>query len=276
MKKISLLFALLLLIGCSSDDETSNEIETPTNYFPLVVDNEWNFSNTTEEETETSSNNETLNVEAEIPIENTTKFQLSSTTDEANFSITSILSSGLVYKENGKMFLTGNLNFNLEEGDNLPDFEIDFEDLVVYDETAFPGSILYNLDEGITLPEFNNITLSATVQIQSTSLGSMESLEVSGITYDNVISSSIIVKIGVTATAIVPPLPIPITVGILDNQEVVVSTNYFANQVGLIKSETSINVEFNDFGELFPIDLDDVIIQVNQELSNYNVQLESE
>lgn len=288
MKKITFILGLLLIMGCSSDDDASTEtetpnpnpdptpIETPSNYFPLVMGNEWNYANTTEDETGTSATNETLNVEDETLVNNTPKYQLISTADNANFSITSILSSGLVYKENGRLLLTGNFNFDLEEEGNLPDFGIDFEDLVLYDENAISGSVLFNLDEGITLPEFNNITISATVQIQSKSLGTLETLEVNGVTYEDVLSSSVIVKIGVTASAIVPPLPIPITVGILDNQEVVVSTNYFANQIGLIKSETTINVEFNDLGALFPIDLDDVFTQVNQELTSYSIQLEEE
>lgn len=288
MKKITFILGLLLIVGCSSDDNASSENETPNpnpeptpietiaNYFPLVVDNEWNLSNTTENQSGTSSSNETLNVNEETLLENIPKFQLTSTSDETNFSFTSILSSGLVYKENAKMFLTGNLNFDLEEEGNLPDFGIDFEDLVVYDENAVPGSILFDLDEEITLPEFNNITISATIQIQSKSLGSIETLEVNGVTYENVINSSIIVKIGVSASAIIPPLPIPITIGILDNQEVVVITNFFANQVGLIKSDTTLNVEFNDLGELFPIDLEDIFVHVNQELASYNVQIETE
>lgn len=276
MKKITYLLSLLVLTSCSSDDDAPTEIQTQSNYFPLVVGNQWNYSNTSEDYNGTSDSNETLNVEDEILVNNIEKYQLISTVEEANVSITSILSTGLVYKQNGKMFLSGNFNFSLEEESNLPDLGIDFEDLVIYDENATQGSILFDLDEGITLPEFNNITISATIQIQSKSLGNLELLEVNGVTFEDVISSSITVKIGVTASAIVPPLPIPITVAIFDNQEVIASTNYFANQVGLIKSETTLNIEFNDLGTFFPLELDNIFTQFSQEITNYEVQLETE
>ncbi len=285
MKKIYLLLLFIGFISCSSDDDTlSNDNQNPnpnpepieeiTNYFPLVEGNEWNYANVTTSEAESSNTSETLSVENENETEGIIKYELASTSEGDNFSMTRILSSGSLYKNNGKLLLTGNLNFDLGEEGDFPGVDVDFEDLVIYDENAVSGSLIYNVEENFTLPEFNNITLAIIVQIQSKSLGTQPQLEIDGITYEDILSSSIVFKLAVTATVVLPQFPLPLTINIVDNQEVLSSVNHFANQIGLVKSDTRIALEFNDLGGLFPLELEDILVEVEQKLQSYQVELE--
>lgn len=280
MKKYLLLLLSIVFIACSSDDDSSSngnggQEPNPKNYFPLVEGNEWDYANMVSSSED--GNNETtekLSVEEEQQTESGSRFRLSSTSDDINFSITGILSNGIIYKENSKLLLTGGFDLDLEDVEAFPDFGIDFEDLVIFDAEANLGSIIFNDERNLTLPEFNNITLSIDVQIQATSLGSMDSMEVDGTTYEDVISSSFVVSIEGTASVVVPPIPFPITLNIIEKQDFVSSVNFFANEVGLIQSQTDINLEFADFGDQLPIELPDISASILQQLTTYNVTLE--
>lgn len=280
MKKYLLLLLSIGFFACSSDDDSSsngNGGQEPNqkNYFPLVEGNEWDYANMVSSSED--GNNETtekLSVEEELQTESGSRFRLSSTSDDANFSITGILSNGIIYKENSKLLLTGGFDLDLEDIEAFPDFGIDFEDLVIFDADANLGSIIFNDERDVTLPEFNNITLSIDIQIQSTSLGSMDSMEVDGTTYEDVISSSFVVTIEGTASVVVPPIPFPISLNIIEKQDFVSSVNFFANEVGLIQSETDINLEFADFGDQLPVELPDISASILQQLTTFNVTLE--
>lgn len=279
MKKYLLLLLSIVFIACSSDDDSSlngNGGQEPNlkNYFPLVEGNEWDYANMASS-TEDGNNETTekLSVEEEQQTESGSRFRLSSTSDDINFSITGILSNGIIYKENSKLLLTGGFDLDLEDVEAFPDFGIDFEDLVIFDAEANLGSIIFNDERNLTLPEFNNITLSIDIQIQTTSLGSMDSMELDGTTYEDVISSSFVVTIEGTAS-VIGPLPIPITLNIIEKQDFVSSVNFFANEVGLIQSETDINLEFADFGDLLPIELPEISASILQQLTTFSVALE--
>lgn len=263
--------------GTNSATETKTDYITvisPKNYFPLVIDNEWEYENRRVANDEVVESLETLNVASEQDTENGTAFFLNSTSDEAAVSFTSILSNGEVYKNENQLLLTGNVDIGIDQ-DELPDFDINFEDLVVYDSEAAEGSVMYSEDQEVELPEVNNITLNLNLNIESVSLGEFDSIEVDGTTYNDVIGSQFIVSMGVEATAVIPPLPVPITIEVLEFQEVVNATNYFANEVGLVQSETNLSVVFSDELNQIPnFDIEDIMVLIEQKILDYQVSLE--
>lgn len=274
---IILLCTVLLFINCSSDDDSgsgSTDDENPKNYFPLVVENEWQYENTQTVNDETQESAETLSVVNQEETNNGPVFNLNSTGDEAAISFTSILSNGQLYKNENQLLLTGNVGIDVDQAE-LPDFDIDFEDLVVYDSEVVEGSILFSENQSIELPEFNDITISLSISIESVSLGSFDNIEVNGMTFDDVIGSQFVVSMGIDATTSVPPLPFPITIEVLEFQEVVNSTNYFANEVGLVQSETNLSVVFSDQLNQIPnFDLEDILVLIEQKILDYQVSLE--
>lgn len=275
----------LLFINCSSDDDAGEIIEDPINedpisqdpepnYFPLVLDNEWQYENKQTADDETQESSETLSVEDENESDNGATFQLNSTSEDLAVSFTSILSNGVLSKNENQLLLTGDFDIDLDQQE-LPDFDIDFEGLVVYDADALNGSVLFTDDRNIDLPEFNNISLSLDLSIQSISLGSQESIDVNGVTYEDVIGSEFIVSLGVSATTTIPPLPFPITIEVIQFQEVVKSTNYFADQVGLVQSETNLSIAFSDeLNQIPDFNLENILVLIEQELVDFQVTVE--
>ena len=269
-----LILSSLLFWNCSSDDENSGTNPQNQNYFPLVVENQWNYENTqtTDEASQTSA--ETLSVESESNTENGSTYNLESTSTQAGVSFTSILSNGDVFKNDGKLLLSGNVDLDIDQVE-IPNFDINFEDLVVYDTQAVEGSILFTDDQVLNLPEFNDISLTLSLSIESKSLGEFQNFDANGELYENVIGSEFIVSIGVDATTTVAPFPFPITIAVIEFQEVVNSTNYFANEVGLIQSETNLNISFSEELSQVPnFNLEDISSQIQQALIDYQVSLE--
>lgn len=270
------LFGILLFWNCSSDDDSSYSNETSDkNYFPLVINNEWQYENKQTSEGETEEASETLNVEDEQQDANGARFNLNSTADNGGLSFTSILANGEVFKNEQQLLLTGNFDIGLDQAE-IPDFDIDFEGLVVFDADAINGSVLFAEDRNFDLPEFNNIALSVSLSIESVSLGSLDEIEVNNQVYEDVIASQFVISLGVEATVTVPPLPFPLTVDVIEFQEILIATNYFANEVGLVQSETDLSIEFSDALNQIPdFNLDDIEVLIEQDLIDYQVSLEN-
>jgi hypothetical protein len=98
---------------------------------------------------------------------------------------------------------------------------------------------------------------------------------VSGSTYQDIIGSEFTVSLGVEATTTIPGVPFPLTIDVIEFQEVVKSTNYFANEIGLVESETELNVVFSDALNQIPnFDLENIMALVEQNLATFQVTLE--
>ncbi|WP_188458156.1 hypothetical protein [Psychroflexus planctonicus] len=269
-----LLLSLILFWNCSSDDDNPSQDNSPKNYFPLVVENQWQYNNKQTANNETQDTQETLSVANEEQTENGNVFLLDSDNNQTGVSFTSILSNGQVYKNEDQLLLTGSVDLGLDQTE-IPDFDIDFENVVIYNNNAIDGDLMFSEDQNTTLPEFNNITLNLSLSIESVSLGNIEEIDVNGEIYEDVIGSQFIVSIGVDATTTVPPLPFPITVQVIEFQEVINSTNYFANEVGLVQSETNLNVNFSDeLNQIPDFNLEDIMVLIEQELATFQVTLE--
>ncbi len=265
----------ILFVNCSSSDDDSNS-SSNQNYFPLVINNEWDYENTRTISGNEEVFDETIVVENSLTNQENTSFTLNSTAEQGDVSFTSVLSNGELYKTNNKLFLTGSVNLGLDQVE-IPGFDIDFQDLVVYDAQAVENTILFTENQDLDLPEFNNINLSLNINIESKSLGSFQNFDANNEIYDEVIGSEFTVKMGIDATTTVAGFPLPITIPVLEFQEVVNSTNYFANEIGLVQSETNLNVDFSDEISQIPnLNLQDISSLIQQSLIAYQVSLEEE
>ena len=265
----------ILFVNCSSSDDDSNS-SSNQNYFPLVINNEWDYENTRTISGNEEVFDETIVVENSLTNQENTSFTLNSTAEQGDVSFTSVLSNGELYKSNNKLFLTGSVNLGLDQVE-IPGFDIDFQDLVVYDTQAVENTILFTEDQNLDLPEFNNINLSLNINIESKSLGSFQNFDANNEIYNEVIGSEFTVKMGIDATTTVAGFPLPITIPVLEFQEVVNSTNYFANEIGLVQSETTLNVDFSDEISQIPnLNLQDISSLIQQSLIAYQISLEEE
>ena len=64
----------------------------------------------------------------------------------------------------------------------------------------------------------------------------------------------LVANLKVSTVYVLPVVNTPLTVNILDSQDVIVSTQYYAEGVGMVYSKTDMNFQVNDFSQ-FGIDL---------------------
>lgn len=253
-------------VSCSDDDSSINENEIQ-NYFNLAVNNSWTYQNTYSSQNQsTEEGSETLVVD-ELVTENGKDFyKLKSTNIEIPGLATSFLTSGQLHasEDQSSLSYSGDLNLSLLE--NLPEINLDIQGLKLYDQRLSAGTNLYLKEESIS-QSINDIPLTISVEVYSNYLGNVGSKTINGETYNDVISSEIIVKAKVTSSLAFA------TVTVLEQQDFFTSTLYFAPQIGLINSDTTIEATFEDLSS-FGLPLEDILIISNQDLTDFSLQAE--
>ncbi len=255
---------LLIIASCSSDDDMG-DAQANKNYFPLVVDNAWSYSNQTTTADGSSSSSETMNIASEEMLSDTLFFQAETDNTSATLTTTSILSGGQLFKEEGKLMLKGQFDElvnGLPAGISLP---IEANIIPIYSKNAGANAELF-AESGSFTETVNDLNLSVEFTLSSQNLSMGNSLEVDGTTYQDVLSASVTLNMQITAT----PSDIPLTITVLDQQDVLSATHYFANEEGMVKSEITTSFDFEDIPE---IDLPDVNSSTVQKLESSNVIL---
>ena len=136
MKKITLLFVLIIIVSCSTnDDKQEDPVVEVYNYFPLTLSSYWNYNNENEEgiakDSLYTSSNEVLNGL------NYTKFIAS---EPISGFMTSMMSQNLMRTTESKLFVNGEFGTPLIE--SFPDISIPLTDLIIYDKEAENGTLL--------------------------------------------------------------------------------------------------------------------------------------
>lgn len=268
------LLSLFLMMSCSSDDDSNNQNnDDPTpepvvkNYFPSAEGNTWSYENKTTSNANEQTANEVVNVQENNTEGDTEFFSLNSTLDNPLApSVTNVLSNGELFKTDQILFLNGDIDLGFDAG--LGDFALDLSQVVIFDANANPNQLLFS-DSNSFSQDFNGINLSVDYEIISESGEQFDTLEVNGIVYEDVISARLAVNLEVTAGQSI------FTVAIIEDQEVINATHYFANEVGLIKSEVEVNIEFEDLSDL-PVEIPEIPntnTLVEQGLIDFDVEL---
>ncbi|MCH8534242.1 MAG: hypothetical protein LAT51_04155 [Flavobacteriaceae bacterium] len=273
MKKniLSLLFLSFMIISCSSDDDNhngGNENESK-NYLPSQIGNNWTYENKTTTNGNEQTANEDVSVESKNMEGDTEFFTLNSSLDNPLApSVTSVLSGGELYKIDQSLFFNGDVDLGINDG--FDDFQIDLSQVLIFDANANTNQILFT-DSNSFSQEFNGINLTVEYGITSVNGEFFDSMEVNGVVYEDVISANLAISLEVTAGQSI------LTVAILEEQNVIEATHFFADGVGLIKSNVEINVEFEDLSSLpLPIEIpniENINTLVEQELIDYNVEI---
>ena len=240
MKKITLLFVLLIIVSCSTnDDKQEDPVVEVYNYFPLTLSSYWNYNNVNDEgiakDSLYTTSNEVLNGL------NYTKFIAS---EPISGFMTSMMSQNLMRTAESKLFLNGEFGTPLIEG--FPEISIPLTDLILYDKEAENGALLSEeigeISEIIDdIPIIINYTIS-TIQ------GDILDEGTGFFTANKVLTSSIILNLSISTN--IEILGTVIVIPILQAQDVIKTTNYFASGVGLIFSESLIEYELEDLSSL--------------------------
>jgi len=245
-----------------TDDELDN-----ANYFPLVVNNSWDYTNTTTSDGSFDVNNETMSISNEEMVNDTLFFQAETDNLSANLTTTSILVGGELFKKDNQLQIKGqfdNFGSDVLGGFSLP---IDANIIPIYSLTAGANAELFSESGSFTQTQ-NDIDLDVNFTLSSQNAGNMDSMDVNNTTYDNVIASSVILNMQISAT--VTQGGFPVTVTLLSEQDVLTATHYFADEEGMIKSEIVTSFDFEDIPN---VDLPDINSTTVQELESSNVTL---
>lgn len=258
--KHSYFIAFLLmafLTSCSSDNETTTPETTPTaDYFPTENGKFWVYDVTGD-----FPGRDSLYIANDTMINNSAYKKLK--TKELAFGFfTSSLAENGVRKSGDKLLISGATSVSLLQG-----FPLDFEvkDFTLFKENAIDNEPLA-LISGTIDYEYDGIPLEFDYTMKSVFKESLASFNVPNYgNYQDVKVIQIILNLQVGGVYEAGTISLPFT--LLNAQDVVVSTQYYAKNVGMIYSHTTINYQLNDISQF----VGDITIpmSVNREIKEY-------
>lgn len=235
--KFKLLIAiafLTVLASCTSDTSINNDPET--NYLPLAIGDYWTYNVTTNTQTQRDSlyisNDTTINAKIYK------KFKTKNL--PVGFFSNSLNKNG-VRKNGSSLLLTGNLA--LDFGVGVP-INLNVSDFVIFSETATNNQQLSSIT-GTINQTVQNYPLVIDYTLKSIAMETLPTYTSNSHVYSDVKRVKTILNAKITTTVSVPGFPIPITATILDPQDVVISNQYYAKNIGMVYTNTVINYHLN-------------------------------
>jgi hypothetical protein len=235
--KYRLLFAitfLTVLISCSTDTNADSE----TNFMPLSIGNYWKYNVATNGQTMRDS----LYISNDTTINSKTYKKFKTRNNPSGFFSNSLNKNGL-RKEGSTLLLTGTLA--LDFGVGVP-INFSVSEFVIFNETATNnqqlGSVSGSINQTIgTYPLVIDYTL------KSIAIETLPTYSSNGQVYTDVkrVKTILNAKITTTTTVVILGIPTPFVTTILSSQDVVVSNQYYAKNIGMVYTNTLINYQLN-------------------------------
>lgn len=240
----SLFITLLLLLSCSDDDNATDTIPDNSsitgNYFPTNLDSFWDYD---VQASSTAATDSTFSTDA-LTVEsiNNNDFILSANAGlPTNGTMSGILVSGTLTNSDTTLSLNGSLDLP-EELTDLIDFNITLNNAILYNINASSSTLLYSLNEQVT-QDVQGFPVAIDYEVKSKSLGFYNTISLNNEEYTNVVSSEIILNL--SATTSVDFGGFPVTITILEPQDLLVITSYYAENIGLVRAESNFDYEIS-------------------------------
>ena len=231
--------AVALFMSCSPDNDNDSS-GTDTDYFPLASGDYWTYDvpgNAT-----TLSGRDSLYVGNDTVINAVTYKKMKTKAQPFGFYSNSLNGNG-IRKDGDKIRLTGAASVNF--GTGLP-INLDVADFVVFKESATDGEQLSVLNGTLTqtIPGFEAYPMTITYSLKAMATGSLPTFTApDGTVYTDV--KTVKTTLNVKITTMIAPLVVPVPV--LAPQDVVVSTQYYAKNIGMVYANTAMHYELQDF-----------------------------
>jgi len=233
MKKTFLLIALgLFIVSCSSDDDSNNNDNTSTSYFPSNEGNYWVY----DVNSDIMDGRDSLYIANDTLINSNTYQKLRTKNLPFGFFSNS-LRNNAVKESEGKIFVTGAVGFNISE--DIP-LSLPINNFVVFDQNAADNQQLGAIN-GIIQQEIEGYTLEFSYSLTSKAKTSIATFTSGTETYTNVKPVEITVNLSINIKTEFAGLPI--TFPLMTSQNVVVSTQYYAPEIGVVKTITDLSYE---------------------------------
>jgi hypothetical protein len=252
MKKILFAILSLSLVSCAVeglestlDDNSSNTNNTNnpnntatfTDAIPLNTGNYWTY-----DVVGLANTRDSLYIFGdEIVGANTYKKFKNRNNIATGFYCTS-LNNNNVRKDAGKLLLTGNLS--VLQGITLPTgVDLSVTDFIIFKESATNGEILSE-KTGTFQQTISNFPVTIEYRLRSIGGESFASFtSPNNDVYPNVKSTKIVVNLKISSTQTIAGFPV--TINILPQQDVVVSTQYLSRNIGIVYTKTNTNFSLN-------------------------------
>lgn len=236
MKKIMLLLVGLSILSCSSDEVITattppvNETSDFTTALPLNNGNYWTY-----DVAGTTTTRDSLYISGDTIIAPNTYKKFKNRNNVATGFYCSSVNNNGVRKEGGKLLLSG--NFSVGQGPALPvGLDLSLSDFIIFKEYATNGEIL-SVKSGSFQQTFSGTPLTIEYNLRTVGGDSFTSYtSPNGDVYSDVKSTKVILNLKVTTTQVIAGFPITVTV--LQPQDVVTSTQYLSKSIGVVYTKT--------------------------------------
>jgi hypothetical protein len=234
MKKIALLLFSLSVLSCSSDDGTTPIVDSDISagdYLPLSNNNYWVY----DVQGTMPAASDSIYISGDVTINGNTykKFQM----DELPFGFLSgALNNNGIRKSGDRLLLSGSAMVNF-----IPDFpmSLQLQDFTVLNESAGNGEVIGTTNGSVPY-QYGEYTFNFNYTLTSTGMTHLETYTApNGVVYNDVIPVMLKLNVAVSTVITVGATSFPVT--IMQPQDVVVSTRYFAKDVGVVHTTTDIN-----------------------------------
>lgn len=241
MKTIKLtLLALSIVLGfsaCSSDDDNNNNNNNndgSTVIFPLNSNNYWKYDvvATNTQFTDDFNGTDSLYVNNA----NGNNYSLNANDNGiANGIMSSILTSGELTASEQDLTINGTLQLPLA---GFVDFTIPLDNVKLYDIQANNNSTLSSVTDSFE-QEIQGFPMTFDYTAEIIQVATYESMQLNGENYNNVTETRLTLDVEVSTVLVGQQL------NMLNNQEVMAVTAYYANEIGLVRAEADINYEMS-------------------------------
>jgi hypothetical protein len=249
MKKIVLAILSLSIVSCAVEglEETigentnntnnTNNITTFTDALPLNTDNYWTY-----DVVGATNTRDSLYIFGDETVGAHTYKKFKNRNNIATGFYCSSLNNNNVRKDAGKLLLTGNLS--LLQAMTLPTgLDLSVTDFIIFKESATNGEILSE-KTGTFQQTISSLPITIEYRLRSIGGENFPSYtSPNNDVYPNVKSTKIVVSLKITSTQTIAGFPI--TINILPQQDVVVSTQYLSKNIGIVYTKTNTNFTLN-------------------------------
>jgi len=233
---------MAFLTSCSSDDDSTPDTTTETNYFPVENGQFWVYDVNGE-----FPGRDSLYVANDTTI-NSTSYKKFKTKELAYGFFSSSLAGNGIRKSGDKLLVSGSTNINLLEGFPI---NLAVSDFVIFKESAADNEQLGSFS-GTLNYQYEDIPLTFSYTMKSVFQESLASFNVPNYgTYQDVKVVKIIVNLTVVGVASFQGMDFPFN--LINEQDVLISTQYYAKNVGMIYSNTEIQYELANQDVPLPI-----------------------
>lgn len=239
-KLFFIVIAFTLLAGCSSDNSGSFNSGV---YLPLADGNYWTYDVTIVGQA--MSNRDSLYIANDTVINTKTYKKFKTLNIPFGFYSNSLRNNG-VRKESDALYMTGNAGLNL--GNVLP-IDLSVTDLMIFKENATVNQELGSVS-GVINQDFQGYPLVINYTLKTTALETLPTFAIDEFhSYTDVKKVKTTLNLSISTTITAPGIPFPLTVQLLNSQDVVSSTQFYAKNIGMVYASTVISYELQDFSQ---------------------------